>query len=171
MVDTRRLKQFIKLADLDDSDIVEFIDEGKIAEKDFSKAQDGSQMKVALVMKVSLNGEDPKEITLNNTTINILKKDWGSDSANWVGRRARVATVETLSFGELKEVNVLKPIANEPPPAPTPVEPEVEPDVAPARKVGQFCQCGANSTPMKSEENPNIEICTQCDKPVTAWDE
>ena len=74
MVDTRDLKKFIKLGDLESTDIVEFTDEGKIAQRDFSKEQDGSKMEEALVMNASLNGKNPKEITLNATTINILKE-------------------------------------------------------------------------------------------------
>jgi hypothetical protein len=175
MVDTRRLKTFIKLGDLDGNDIIEFVDEGKIVERDFSKAQDGSEMKTALTMKVSLNGEEPKELTLNNTTINILRDKWGSDTANWVGRRAKVTVVETLAFGQLKEVNVLKPIADEPPPAPAPMnEAELDPDPAPAQPVNSdYCACPAGQQkPTRVEKNGQIwDECTVCNKPILAWDE
>jgi len=166
MVDTRKLKTFIKLGDLDGDDIIAFTNEGKIVEKDFSKAQDGSDIKAALVMKASLNGEEPKELTLNNTTINILKQSWGSDSANWVGRKAKVTVVETLSFGQLKEVNVLKPIADEPPPAPTPVEAAtVETDT---RVIPDgYCKCLAAD----SKAAADGVTCMNCELPILAWDE
>jgi hypothetical protein len=129
MVDTRKLKQFIKLADLTSSDVIDFVEAGDIVDRDFSKAQDGSDIKSVLELKVSLNGEEPKKLTMNNTTINILKKEWGPDSSDWVGKRAKVAVVETLAFGELKEVSVLKPVVEAPLPqtAPTP-QPELTPE-------------------------------------------
>ena len=172
MVDTRKLKRFIKLADLDESDIIQFVDEGKITEKDFSKAQDGSKMETALVMKVSLNGEDPKEITLNNTTINILKKDWGSETANWVGKRAKVAVVETLSFGELKEVNVLKPIKEQQDAPPAYSDPEPEDTVQQAPQAEKnYCTCEAGTQPRKHDPQRNVDVCETCGKDIVAWDE
>ena len=171
MVDTRKLKTFIKLGDLDGDDIIAFTNEGKIVEKDFSKAQDGSDIKAALVMKASLNGEEPKELTLNNTTINILKQSWGSDSANWVGRKAKVTVVETLSFGQLKEVNVLKPIADEPPPAPVvavdPAEEGADVTVATKPIPEGYCKCPQDSQKAAADG----VTCMNCELPISAWDE
>ena len=128
MVDTRKLKKFIKVSDLVPSDDIQFTNEGELVEKDFSKGQDGSDVKTVLEMQVSLNGEEPKSLTVNNTTINILKKAWGPDSANWINKKAKVSVVQTLAFGELKDINVLIPIEEEapttqsPPPAAQPAE-------------------------------------------------
>ncbi len=138
MVDTRKLKTFIKIADLTPQDTIQFADEGKLVEKDFSKNQDGSDIKTILEMMVSLNGEEPKKLTVNNTTVNILKKAWGPDSANWVNRKAKVSVVQTLAYGELKDINVLQPleaeVAGPSPtagPLPTPAERQVPPAVDP----------------------------------------
>lgn len=175
MVDTRKLKNFIKLADLDSNDEIQFVDEGKIIERDFSKAQDGSELRTALTMNVSLNGQDPKELTLNNTTINILRDKWGSDTANWVGKRAKVTVVETLAFGQLKQVNVLKPMAEEPAPPPPPMnEAEVEPEDVGNTATGNpdYCNCGGESQPTRVEKNGQIyDECTKCNKPIMAWDD
>jgi len=171
MVDTRKLKTFIKLSDLTKHDVLKFTDEGSIQEKDFSKQQDGSNMKAVLIVKASLNGESPKEITLNNTTINILKKKWGGDTADWVGKSAGVAVVETLSYGELKEVNVLKPLEEEEPVA-APVRQAPTSRPAPAKVNPNYCQCGENAEAIKKEEDgKTFDFCVICDKPMMAWDE
>ena len=147
MVDTRKLKQFIKIADLTASDDIQFTNEGSLVEKDFSKAQDGSDVKTILEMMVSLNGEEPKKLTVNNTTINILKKHWGPDSVDWVNKRAKVSVVPTVAFGELKDINVLVPVEGVSVSAPTQQEAPQTATPPPA----------AEPAPLTPEQQANVD--------------
>jgi len=172
MVDTRKLRSYIKLSDLEATDVVEFVEEGAIVERDMSKEQDGSNVKSVLEMKVSLNGEEPKPITINQTTINILKKVWGADSVKWVGKQAKVSVVQTLAFGELKDVNVLQPIAEVPinPSTEQPAPPEPEPPTKSDPVEENFCQCGEKAVKGDTPNEQNQDVCTVCSKPMIAWD-
>ena len=104
MVRTSDVSNYISASDLRKGDIVKFLDEGQIVDDKFNKGQQ------KIVIKVSLNGEPPKLMSPNATIRNHLKKCWGDDIANWVGKRATVDFVKKEVMGEIKDVAFLEPV-------------------------------------------------------------
>jgi hypothetical protein len=178
MPDTRKLKDFIKMSDLDEGDIITFSDAGKLVERDFAKQGEDPDLKVVLEMNVALNDQEPKKMTINNSTINILNEKWTRITENWVGKRAKAEKRKIQSFGKWIDIVVLEPMADEPPPAPTPVDPDPvaeqpqAPLAEPAKDHGDYCGCGSEAKGVRTEINGQImDICQTCKKPVIAWDE
>lgn len=108
MPDVRKLRNFLKKEDMCDGDTIRFINAGTIEEKDFSKEQDGAKMKLSLSMNVSLNDEDPKELTLNQTSIDSLQEAWGPSTEKWIGKKAKVSFVRMMCFGKVEQVLFLE---------------------------------------------------------------
>ena len=120
MVDTRKLKDFIKMSDLDEGDIISFPEAGNIVQRDFAKQGEAPDVKSVLEMQVSLNDQEPKKMTINNSTINILNEAWTRNTENWVGKRARAEKRKIQSFGKWIDIIVLEPVADIDPPSPEP---------------------------------------------------
>lgn len=182
MVDTRNLKDYIKLSDLDPGDIIEFSTSGEIVNRDFAKQGEEENIKPCLEMMVSLNGQSPKKLTINQTTINIINEHWTRDTDKWVGRKAAAEKRKILSFGKWIDIIVLEPIdkqdtppvTDEPPinPSQQEPEPEVEPQPPQAATSPSGCACTERKGgTRKDPQNENIDICNDCDLPVVAWDE
>ena len=55
------------------------------------KNKDGS-IKMQDVCKVSFNGEEPLNVSLNRATINALVEAFGEDSKEWIGNELKVET-------------------------------------------------------------------------------
>ena len=104
------LSEYLKREDLKQGDILTFVDEGNINKVDFSKAKDGSDMKVVFQITVKLPDNKEKVATINKTSQGILKAKYGVNTADWVGKTAEVNFVEQLSFGKLIQVLILKPV-------------------------------------------------------------
>ena len=102
-------RNYIKAVDLQKGDKVVFINGGEWVKKDFSTEQDGSKEKVVYVARVSVNGEEPKELTINATSGNSLAEKWGEEGDGWKGKTAKVDFVKMVTFGEMKNVLCLVP--------------------------------------------------------------
>jgi len=100
------LSNYIKTKSLKTGDIIKFLDEGAIVEKDFN---DGKGVKKLFQVNVSLNGGEPKEMTLNATSRGVLSDVWGYETEEWVGKEAKVTFMQGLVFGKPGEILVLQP--------------------------------------------------------------
>ena len=104
MVDINRTKEFFKSSDIHHGDIVRFTDPGVIEEVDFSREQDGSNVKAVLKIGISVNEGDPKPLTMGATGLKTCEAMWGTETDKWVGKSARAIKVKTKVFGETKDV-------------------------------------------------------------------
>lgn len=99
---------YLKAADVKNGDLVRFISEGgwmasaKFTYEDGKPRQD-------FVIDVEHQGIK-KSMKLNKTNRDALKAAWNDETRDWIGREARVETVQALISGKLQLVIVLKPI-------------------------------------------------------------
>ena len=110
MPDLGDLKQFIKKEDLKEGDVITFLDAGEIKSVDFSKTQDGSNVKTVFQITVELPNGKNKIYTPNATTRNILSEKWGKVTDDWIGKKAKVAYIRQLAFGKQIDVLMLAPV-------------------------------------------------------------
>lgn len=104
------LSNYIKTKELKTGDMIKFKEAGAIVEKDF---EDGKGLKKLFQVNVSLNGGDPKEMTLNATSRGVLADAWGYETEEWIGREAKVTFMKGLVFGKPGEILVLQPTEEE----------------------------------------------------------
>jgi len=88
MVDTSKLSKYLKVDNIRDGEVINFIDAGTIVEKEWKK--DGKvEKKPALEITVEFRGEK-KTYCPNGTSVGILTKAWGANTEGWVGKQARL---------------------------------------------------------------------------------
>ena len=104
------ISNFLKRDDLHAGDILTFRDEGVITNVDFSKAKDGTNVKIVFQITVELPDGRKKTATINKTSQDILSADFGKDTKAWINAKAKVTFVKQLAFGKMTEVLVLEPI-------------------------------------------------------------
>ncbi|KKL72837.1 hypothetical protein LCGC14_2080930 [marine sediment metagenome] len=109
MVDLNKLQKFLRPEMVKQGSIVTFVDAGNILVKDFSKKQDGTDVKDVFEIKVRLPNGDEKIASPNKTSLNILQQNWGEETKTWVGKRARIHFSEQLVFCQMKNVMVFAP--------------------------------------------------------------
>src|SRR3990167_892393 len=88
------------LEDFKDQDLLEITDAGKEVEGKF-----GMQM----VFKVKLPNGEEKNLSFNQTTINILIDKLGEESDVWVGKKVKVWAIRQAVQGKLTTVVYLTP--------------------------------------------------------------
>lgn len=108
MVDTGLVENFLNERSAKKGDIVEITTEGSIGEV---VQQDGNK-KRCLNIDVLLNGRE-LVWTPGKTALRALQKVWGMDSKNYVGKKCTVDFFVQNSYGELKNVLILMPIATD----------------------------------------------------------
>jgi hypothetical protein len=84
-------------ADIKDGDLVKILTEGETAQGEF-----GEQFVVKIETR---NGE--KNLALNQTSVNNLVDAFGEDSANFVGKTAKVWVIKAMVSGKLQNVAYL----------------------------------------------------------------
>ena len=104
------LKNYLKTNDLQQEDIIMFVNAGEIKDIDFSKTQDGSGIKTVFQILIELPNAKNKIYTPNATTREILGSKWGKETSEWVNKKAKVSFVKQLAFGKMIDVLVLEPI-------------------------------------------------------------
>ena len=102
-------KSFVRRSDLSKGDRITFLGEGGWQSKDFSKEQDGTNLKNVFIVNVSVNGDTAKELTLNATSNSSLCSKWGAETKMWLNKVAVVDFVKMVAFGELTDVLCLMP--------------------------------------------------------------
>jgi molybdopterin-binding protein len=105
------MSNFLKTKeDLRAGDIITFRDEGVITNVDFSKAKDGTNVKIVFQITVELPDGRKKTATLNKASRDALKAEWGQDTRAWINGQAKVNFIPQLSFGKMTDVLVLTPV-------------------------------------------------------------
>lgn len=99
-------KKFLKTADVMTNDEIKFLNEGEWVENKKFTYPDGSP-KQDFVIKV-LYGSDEKDMRLNKTNREALIKAYGKDTANWVGKTAKIVKVKAMVSGKLMDTIVLE---------------------------------------------------------------
>lgn len=97
---------YLKTADTEGGDIVTFKNEGEWIESNMYKYPDGNP-KVDFVIKIDFKG-DEKLMRLNKTNRDILVGTYGKDTAEWVGKTARITKEKVMVAGEKKDCIVLE---------------------------------------------------------------
>jgi hypothetical protein len=98
--------KWIKVAEVNNGDILTFKDEGSWQENTKYKYPDGNP-KMDFVIGVAHNGEE-KQMRLNGTNRNTLSACYGKDTAKWVGKSATINKVKALVGGKQMEVILLE---------------------------------------------------------------
>jgi hypothetical protein len=111
MPNVNDLKQYLCATDVKDGDILRFKDAGEFIDKDFSKEQDGSDIKTVLEITVELPSGKTKKYSPNAKTRDSLAEGYGSpDTEKWIGKEASVVLVKQSVFGQIKNIIYLEPI-------------------------------------------------------------
>lgn len=105
------LNTYLTHTDVVDGDVVTFIDEGTILEKDFSQEKDGSDVRSGLDINIELPSGKQKLYSPNKTTRTALAEKWGPDTPGWVGKKASVMVVKQNVGGNIKKVIYMEPVA------------------------------------------------------------
>ena len=84
-------------ADIKNGDTVKILNEGSIVSGQF-----GEQHVFAIETR---NGE--KNVTMNQTTLNVLHDELGEDSKDWIGKSVRVITKKDVVAGKKVEIAYL----------------------------------------------------------------
>ena len=104
------MSSFLRRDDLHAGDIITFRDEGIITQVDFSKAKDGTNVKVVFQITVELPDGRKKTATINKTSMDCLSAEYSKETKAWINAKAKVSFVKQLAFGKMTEVLVLEPI-------------------------------------------------------------
>jgi hypothetical protein len=103
-MDTGNLDVFLNENTARDMDIVEILDEGRIEEKISPKDN-----RVYNVLNLSVqNGSRKLIYTPNKDALEVLKKAFGKDTANWVNKKFQVKIYPKTAFGITK--NAILPV-------------------------------------------------------------
>jgi len=90
---------YLKTQEVKSGEIVTFKNEGEWIESTKWKYDDGNP-KVDFVIKVDWKGED-KLMRLNKGNRDILKEEYGDETADWIGKSATI-TIEKVMVGGKK---------------------------------------------------------------------
>ena len=127
MPDTNEMSQYIKLKECRDGDTLKFMDGGQLVEKEFDQKDGTKNTATLLEITASLNGGKSKTVSLSSPHISELKKVWGANSDEWVGKTSVVRLIWAMSWGEKKQVPFLEPEGAQAGAAPQPQEAKPEP--------------------------------------------
>lgn len=96
------LNEWLKAEDLSDEGdtVVEFLDEGEFVDGEFE-----GKKTVQFVISVGIDNVGARKWTMNKTAQRAVASHYGSDTAKWVGKKARVYFLPQMVSG--KERNVI----------------------------------------------------------------
>lgn len=98
---------FVKGDDVKVGDKVTFKNEGEWQENQRYKYSDGNP-RWDFICQVDHNGEE-KNMRINATNKKILISAWGNETADWVGKSAKMSVETVLVAGERRKTIVLEP--------------------------------------------------------------
>lgn len=84
--------------DVQDGDLITFLDEGEESEGKYGKKMN---------IRVRTPKGDEKLLSLNNTSKRNLVEHYGDESKAWIGKQAQVNVVKQLVSGEMKSIIVI----------------------------------------------------------------
>lgn len=109
MVNTGEIESYLNNKSAKRDEIVEIIGEGNISD---IPQKDGTKRR-GLNIPIKLNGTRELIYSPGKTALKELQKAWGIDTKDWVGKKAVVDFIKMTSFGEIKDVLIIKPIKAE----------------------------------------------------------
>lgn len=109
MANLNDLSNFLKPADITNGEVVTFIDAGEIKMVRFGQQPE----KKVFQISVELANGKQKIVTLNSTSRQILGGFWGTDTENWVGKKALITKTKQNVAGQIKEVMTFQPSEEE----------------------------------------------------------
>lgn len=109
MPNVQDLKKYLKMSDLSEGQSLKLLDAGEIKEVEFEDKKTKEMIKSkVLKFTVQIGGAvDTKELTLNKLSVKSLEDALGPDTEKWAGQTCVVESVKTVSFGEVKKINML----------------------------------------------------------------
>lgn len=96
---------FVKAAEVKEGDVIEFLNAGEWQTSDRYKYDDGNPRK-DFIIKVKHDGAD-KSFRLNKTNRATLCENWGDETDQWVGKKAKITLMNALVSGKPTKVIVL----------------------------------------------------------------
>lgn len=105
------LNEFLTASDVNDGDVITFLNAGEIKDVDFSRSRDGSDVRKVLQIDVSLPDGKEKIVTINKTSRKSLSAKYGVDTEDWVEKEAKVVILKQNVGGTIKDVIYLEPVA------------------------------------------------------------
>ena len=105
------LNEFLTASDVNDGDVITFLNAGEIKDVDFSRSRDGSDVRKVLQIDVSLPDGKEKIVTINKTSRKSLSTKYGADTEDWVEKEAKVVILKQNVGGTIKDVIYLEPVA------------------------------------------------------------
>lgn len=104
MPNLSKLSKWFKKGDVKNGDHIIFINAGELVSKDFN-----GKPSTVLEIGVELPDGSIKTYTPNATTWKGLSEVWGSNTEDWIGKKAKVNFVNAMVQGKMKEVIVCVP--------------------------------------------------------------
>ncbi len=101
-------KNWLKSEDVKQGDLITFLDEGAFVASAKYTYSDGTPRKDFL-LKVKHN-EVEKDMRLNATNKKLLIKAFGDDTADWVGKTAKLNTADIMVSGKMMKTIVISPL-------------------------------------------------------------
>lgn len=96
---------YVKTADVNDGDVINFMDEGEWIKSARWTYEDGSP-KMDFVIGVEIKGET-KQMRLNKTNRDILTEAYGNDTVDWIGKSAKITKEKCLVAGKKMDCIIL----------------------------------------------------------------
>ena len=94
---------YLKAADLQGNEMIEFLNEGEwVINKKFTHPDGNPKSDLIFLVRI---GSDEKDLRVNKTNQKNLTKAFGRETSKWVGRKARL-TVENILVNGKKEKTI-----------------------------------------------------------------
>lgn len=108
MVKLTTAKNWLKSENVKSGDLITFLDEGQIVPSAKYTYEDGTPRK-DFILKVKHNDVDC-DLRLNATNKKILIKAFGEETADWVGKTAKLTTADIMVSGKLMKTIIMQPV-------------------------------------------------------------
>lgn len=108
MVKLSTAKNYLKSENVKQGDVITFLDEGALVPSAKYTYNDGSPRKDFL-LKVKHNDQEC-DMRLNATNKKLLIKAFGDETAEWIGKTAKLSTADIMVSGKLMKTIIMQPI-------------------------------------------------------------
>lgn len=109
MPNVNDLYEFLQASDVENGDLLTFVNSGEFVDRDYSPAKDGSEVKTILQIRVALPGGKEKVCSPNNTSLNAIKAEYTPDTENWIHKKVKVDLLKQNVKGQMRDVVYLTP--------------------------------------------------------------
>ena len=99
--------KYLKTAEVNTGEFLEFLSEGEWIENTRYKYPDGNP-RVDFIVKIKHN-EEEKSFRVNKTNRDILIQAWGVETQDWVGKKAKIEIETVLAGGKRMKTILLHP--------------------------------------------------------------